>query len=206
MESNAENIVLSPPQTEKGLNLLLQSRQSKRQFLTAPLTLNQVSSLLWACGGKKVDAVTAASRTIPSAGGTFPLEIYLVVGKDGVKGMSQGIFHYSVEKHALELLSGNDARSILSKACRDKGFLTQAPASIVIGAIYNRTTNRYGDRGVRYVHMEVGHACQNVYLMAVDLGLATVEVGAFDDTEVKKALGIADPVEPLIVLPLGYPA
>lgn len=204
MEVRAENISLPLPQIQKGLTHTIQSRQSKRQFLNKPLTIDQITSLLWAAGGKKVDAITAASRTIPSAGATFPLEIFLVVGKNGAEGIPSGLYHYSVDNHSLESISKEDKRKALAQVCLGQDFIVQAPVSVVICADYSRTTGRYGSRGVRYVHIEVGHSCQNAYLMATDLGLATVEVGAFNDAQLKRLLGLDESLEPLAVLPFGY--
>lgn len=204
MEVKAENISLPPVPVLNGLTELLQSRQSRRQFVNKPLTLEQLSGLLWAAGGKKVDGDSAASRTVPSAGATFPLEIYLAIGKDGVKGISVGIFHYLVDSHSLEAVSVGDKRSALAQSCGGQDFIARAPISLIICADYIRTTNRYGSRGIRYVHIEVGHSCQNVYLMAEDLGLATVEVGAFDDLKIKKLLRLKVTEEPLAVMPVGF--
>ena len=205
MEVKAEKVFLPPVATKSSLTKIIQSRQSRRRFLNKPLTIEQLSILLWAAGGKKMDAVTAASRTVPSAGTTFPLEIYLAVGKTGVKGIPAGIFHYLVDGHSLESVSGEDKRLDLAQSCGSQDFIAQAPVSLIICADYSRTTDRYGLRGSRYVHIEVGHSCQNVYLMAEDLGLATVEVGAFDDSKIKKLLRLKETEEPLAVLPIGFP-
>jgi SagB-type dehydrogenase family enzyme len=76
-------------------------------------------------------------------------------------------------------------------------------AALVLAAVYHRTVGRYGPRGERYVHFEIGHAAQNVYLQAGALGLGTTEVGAFDDRAVKSVLGLAADNDPLAIMPIG---
>ena len=87
----------------------------------------------------------------------------------------------------------------------DQEFIIDAPADIVICALYDRTSDTYGTRGERYVHIEVGHVGENIHLQAVALGLATVEVGAFRDEEVRKVLGVDEQIKPLYIMPVGKP-
>lgn len=199
-------IKLPKPRLDKGkfLNQNLQSRQSQRSFNKKTLEKLQVSGILWAAGGLKVDTLTGATRTIPSAGATYPLELYLIIGKNGVEGILEGVYHYLIDEHALELQFEGDLREDLARASLGQSFIAEAPISLVITAKYSRTTNRYGDRGRRYVHIEVGHACQNVYLVAEDLVLGTVEVGAFSDESVKKVLKLKEDFQPLAIMPIGF--
>lgn len=119
--------------------------------------------------------------------------------------MSPGIYRYLVARHALELEVEGDVRAALARAALDQDFIAEAPASIVMSAVYERTTRRYGRRGYRYVHMDVGHAGENVHLQAVALGFGTVVVGAFDDEEVKRALRLPEEQHPLYIMPIGRP-
>jgi SagB-type dehydrogenase family enzyme len=152
------------------------------------------------------------SRATPSAGATYPLEIFVVVGSQGIiaseanqsfKELPAGIYHYEADSHSLSLQKLADLRPELARATLDQEFIIQAPVSIVICALYHRTFYRYGRRGERYVHMEVGHVGENIHLQAVALGLATVEVGAFHDEEVSKLLGMEEQIKPLYIMPLG---
>ena len=204
VEAEYEKIKLIPPDTKQNLTKIIQSRISKRDFKKTPLEKEQISLILWSAGGIKIDAITSATKTIPSAGATYPLEFYLAVGEDSVTGIKKGIYHYIIKEHALKPLSDKDIRTALSIACLNQGFIADAPVSIIIAAEYKRTTQRYGSRGIRYTHIEVGHSCQNIYLMLADLNLATVEVGAFDDEAIKNILGLKENIEPLIVMPIGY--
>jgi SagB-type dehydrogenase family enzyme len=186
-----------PKPKEKGstsIEEVLHKRRSLRDYKKSPLSLEQVSQLLWAALGRNL-----YRRTAPSAGATYPLETYLVVGE--VEGLEAGIYHYSSSRHSLEMTKGRDIRGKLSGAALGQGMIEEAPASIIISADYHRTTGHYGQRGHRYVHMEVGHVGQNVSLQAVSLNLGTVMIGAFDDREVKEVLGIGE--EPLYIIPVG---
>lgn len=189
---------------EENLKSLLEKRYSNRDFQDKPLNLDDVSNILWASGGKKYDSVTAATRTIPSAGATYPLELYLVSGENAVNKLKAGIYRYSVEEHSLELTSEGDKRAQLAGACLGQDFIQNAPVSLVITAKFQRTTQRYGSRGERYVYMEAGHACQNIYLAVTCLGLSTVEVGAFFDDKVSRVLNLDKDYIPLSVMPVGY--
>ena len=129
----------------------------------------------------------------------------MVIGKQTVEGLEAGIYHYEVDTHSITLHQPGDLRLDLARAALDQGFIADAPVDIVICAIYPRTSYTYGRRGERYVHMEVGHVGGNIHLQAVALGLATVEVGAFDDEEVRKVLRIEEQIKPLYIMPIGRP-
>jgi len=191
-------IVLPAPDTRGRVTLeqALAQRQSHRQFQDRPLTLAEVSQVLWAAQG-----VTAprGRRTAPSAGATYPLETYLVAGQ--VDGLRAGVYRYEGSGHRLVQIQPGDLRAALSAAGLGQRMLATAPATVVLAAIYQRTAARYGERARRYVHMEIGHAGQNIYLQAQALGLGTVSVGAFRDAEVKSLLRV--PAEPLYLMPLG---
>ena len=172
----------------------LHQRRSQRDYKKGSLNQEQVSQLLWAASGKNL-----YRRTVPSAGATYPLEIYLVAGK--VEGLEKGIYHYSPSSHTLERITDQDIRNRLSSASLGQGMIERAPINIIVAAGYGRTTAHYGQRGIRYVQMEVGHVGQNISLQAIALGLGTVMIGAFEDREVKEVLGIEE--DPLYVIPVG---
>lgn len=201
-------IRLKPPnfKKEESLKVILERRYSCRDFQDRMLNLDDVAAILWATCGKKQDSVTGVTRTAPSAGATYPLELYLVVGENGVDKLKEGLYHYLIDEHALEMIVEGDKREGLARACLGQYFIKGAPISLIIAAKFHRTTNHYGKRGERYVYMEAGHASQNTYLAVTNLGLGTVEVGAFIDESLKEALLNLDrDCEPLIVMPIGYP-
>lgn len=174
-------------------------RRSVREFRKGQLSLAEVSQILWAAQG--VTKRTEGFRTVPSAGATYPLETYLVAGE--VEGLAAGTYRYDPASHSLRRTAEGDVRKGLSDASWGQPWVREAPATIAIAAVYARTASRYGARARRYIDMEVGHAGQNIYLQAESLGLGTVAVGAFDDGEVKKVLGLPKEEEPLYLMPLG---
>lgn len=199
-------IKLPKPRIGEGMTLsvTLNKRQSWRNFSSKALTLEEVSQILWSAGGKRIDAVSGATRTYPSAGATYPLEIYLIAGKDSIKELEEGVYLYLWREHSLEKKLSGDIREPLATACLNQNFIADAPISIAIVADYARTVGHYGQRGVRYVHMEVGNVTQNLHLVAEELGLGTVIIGAFSDAAVNKILGLPKNFEPLALMPIGY--
>lgn len=167
----------------------LKNRRSIRNYKQVPLTLKELSQILWATDGKTADW---GGRTAPSAGATYPLEIYVVIGN--VEGIPAGLYYYEIDTHSLTLVKEGDLRAELSKAALNQLSVKVAPITIIISGIFERTTNRYGKRGERYVYIEVGHCGQNIHLQAEALGLGTVMIGAFEDEKVKKVLGIKEDV------------
>jgi SagB-type dehydrogenase family enzyme len=194
-----------PPPRERGemsLEEAIARRRSVRRYKRESLSLFQLSQVLWAAQG-----ITGAGilRAAPSAGATYPLEVFVLIGRGGVEGLEEGMYHYNVANHSLEPHKGGDLREELSIAARNEEFIAQAPVDIVICALYERTSRRYGRRGERYVHMEAGHVGENIHLQAVALGLAVVMVGAFEDERVRKLMDLAEEVKPLYIIPLGKP-
>ena len=190
-----------PPPAEEGtmsVESALGTRRSVREFKGAPLRLAQVSQLLWSAQG-----VTdpAGLRTAPSAGALYPLELHLVVGE--VTELPAGVYRYQVDSHQLARVATGERRTTLSDAAFGQGWIAKAAAVLVISAVYDRTTVKYGRRGPLYVHLEAGHVAQNVALQAVALDLGMTPVGAFDDQRVKSVVEMADREEPLYLLPLG---
>jgi SagB-type dehydrogenase family enzyme len=181
---------------KKSVEEALLQRRSVRDFKDEPLTLMDVSQLLWAAQGK-----VGEFRTVPSAGALYPLEVYLVARK--VVGLSAGVYHYEVQEHALKPVIGKDVSGALASAALWQNFIAQAPANIVIAGDYERCAKKYGQRAKRYVDMESGMAVQNVLLQATALGLGGVVVGAFDDMQVQKILGISPKEVPLAIIPVG---
>ena len=176
----------------------LANRRSHRDFLADAISFDQLLQILWAAYGTS----SGGLRTTPSAGATYPLEIYAVVGN--VEGIESGVYRYIPDEHRITRTASGDVRTKLCKAALDQKMAAKAPASVFFSAVFDRTTKRYGERGVQYVHVEVGHAAQNVYLQAEALGLGTCAIGAFTDSSVKKILNLPKNEEPLYLMPIGY--
>lgn len=181
----------------------IRGRRSRREFSQEPLTLDQIAQILWSAQG--ITDKTSGFRTAPSAGALYPLDIYLVISENGVKELEAGVYHFLPKEFALERILVGEVRSDLMKACLSQGAVGEAPVNLVITAEYERTTGKYGERGRRYVHIEAGHAAQNIYLQVETLGLGTVSIGAFSDEEVNRILQLPEAYQPLYVMPIGHP-
>jgi len=191
-------VALPPPSTdgEMSLEQTLAKRRSIRQFRPQDLTLEQIGQLAWAAQG--ITKPDTGFRTAPSAGATYPLELYLLT-KDGV-------FRYIPKGHKLARVATEDKRAALARAAYGQGSVSGAPLDFVITGIYERTSARYGDRAERYVILEAGHVAQNIHLQAVALGLGSVPVGAYTDEAVSEVLDLSADETPLYIIPVGHPA
>lgn len=187
-------ITLDKPDTKGSIPLeqAIANRRSHRQFLSEQLSLTQIGQLCWSAQGC---TSCRGYRATPSAGATYPLEL-IVVSADG-------LFRYLSAKHLLERLRDEDMRSRLALAAWGQEFIGDAPVTLVFAAEFSRTTQRYGQRGIRYVYMEAGHAAQNVHLQAEALGLGSVAVGAFDDASVSKVLSLPEQLAPVYMVVVG---
>jgi SagB-type dehydrogenase family enzyme len=195
---SACTVALPAVELSEPLPQLLARRHSQRDYSHTPLTQTELTSLLWAAQGRMPHD---GSRTAPSAGALYPLELYCLVG--AVTGLDAGVYHYRPALPALALCQNGDRRKELANAALDQGWIAVAPLVLAFAAEFERTTRKYGERGVRYVHIEVGHAAQNVCLMATSLGLGSATVGAFDDGDVKTVLQLPQNEVPLYLLPVG---
>lgn len=179
----------------------LRQRRSVRAYSARSLTLQQVAHLLWAAQGRNDPS---GMRTAPSAGALYPLELLLAAGD--VAGLDPGVYRYRPQQHTLEMLHSGDRRDRLARAALGQSWVADSAAILIITAIYERTTRKYGERGRRYVHIEIGHAAQNALLQAASLDLGAAVVGAFDDAAVASLLDLPAPEQPLYLLPVGWPA
>lgn len=193
-------VMLSQPKFKSSTSIeeALLKRRSIRDYKKGRISKDEASQILWSAQGKTANW---GGRTAPSAGATYPLEVYLVAGE--VEGLEKGVYHYNAEEHSLTLKLSSDIRRDLANAALGQHYILKAPASIVITAVYERTTSRYGERGIRYVHNEVGHVGQNIHLQCESLQLGTVVIGAFSDKEVKKVLQLPPEEEPIYIMPVG---
>ncbi|MFQ6125040.1 MAG: SagB/ThcOx family dehydrogenase [Candidatus Heimdallarchaeota archaeon] len=178
-------------------------RRSRRDYLNEPIKLEELSNLLWAAQG--ITEPVNKFRTAPSAGATYPLEVYVVIRKGGVEELSEGLYHYNLYEHVLEKYIEGDLSEELSSAAVSQEWVRKASINIILTAIYERTTERYGERGKQYVHMEVGHVGENIYLQAESLELGAVVIGAFYDDWIQRLLKLPGKEKPLYIISVGRP-
>ena len=173
----------------------LSHRRSVRMFANRPLNEDQILRLCWAAQG-----ITDASghRTAPSAGARYPLELYVAT--------AAGCFAYDPPHHRLVRRTADDLRPAMQWAALSQEPVGQSPAVFVVAALPHRSTAEYGTRGERYVHLEGGHAAQNLLLEATAIGLGAVPIGAFDDGRLREVLNLSGDREVLYLIPVGEPA
>lgn len=177
---------------EESLNL----RKSVRLFQDTPLAIEQISQLLWAAQGITHNWGDRQFRTAPSAGATYPLEIYIFTASGGYK--------YNPLEHSLTQEFDSDMRKPLSDASLGQTAVSNAPAVFVFTMFEERTAQRYNERAYRYICMEAGHVAQNIHLQAVALGLGSVPVGAFEDDKISEILNCKEGEVPIYIVPVGY--
>ena len=189
-----ETIDLPAPQTVGKVSLeeTLARRRSVREYTQEALTQEEIGQLLWAAQGITSDW---GGRAAPSAGALYPLEVYVVT--------REGLYHYVPEGHQVVYTPMLGLHDALWEAGLKQDWIRNAPALFVFAAVYARTAGKYGDRAERYVHMEVGHAAENLLLQAVALDLGAVVIGAFHDAQVQRALGLPEDHAPLYLVPVG---
>lgn len=184
---------------KKTLEEVLAQRRSIRSYKREPISLEELSKLLWSAQG--ITEKSWGLRTAPSAGALYPLEVYVVIGN--CKDIEAGVYKYIPQNHSIVKTLDGDRRRELYNSALQQESIVQAPVNFVIAAVFQRTAIKYGERAERYVWIEVGHAAQNLLLQATALDLGAVPIGAFYDDKIKKALNLNKDEEPLYIIPVG---
>lgn len=189
-----------PSPVHRGLAVedALRKRRSVRNYSSTPMSLADLSQLLWAAQGVTGKTFEQLLRPAPSAGALYPYEIYIVAMN--VDSLDPGIYHYSVRRHELELVKSGEFRNDVSGAALEQEMMGDADITFILSAVFNRTRHKYGDRGFRYIYIEAGHISQNIYLQAVSLGLGSVAVGAFHDDKTNELIGVDGETEAAIYM------
>lgn len=195
---------LPEPRTDGDVSLekCIKGRRTIRDFIPMELTLKQLSQILWAAQGITED--NGFKRAAPSGGALYPMDIYAVIGKDGVKGLNEGVYHYEPGTHGVSRISDGDRRGSVAKAALSQKWMAKAPVNILITAEYGRICSKYGKRGIRYAMIEAGNVGQNIFLQSGALGLSAGIVGAFHDKDLIEAVNIPKDHQPLLIMPVGY--
>ncbi len=203
-------ILLPEPRLDSDFSIekAIQDRRSVRSYQKQALTLQEVAQLLWAAYGltqprkNAPDYLRGGLRAAPSAGGRYPLEVYLAV--KNVEGLEPGVYRYQSEKHGLVTVTLEDRWDAISEAAFNQPHFRSAAAALIYSAVFERSMVKYGQRArERYVCMDLGHSGENVYLQATALHIGTCAIGAFNDLWLKKAVGMTQDEEPLYIMPVG---
>lgn len=199
------SIELPEPSIENSNDITgtIAARASRRKYAGGPVSIETVSQLLWAAQGVTHQTDDIEMRAAPSAGATYPLELFVEIVPEGCEDLATGLYQYQPSAHGLEVVSESPIHERLVDAALNQQVVRNAPATLVIAAEFNRTMSQYPDHGRRYVHMEAGHAAQNVQLVCETRGLSNCPVGAFDDDALAGALSLPDQLDPLYLLPFG---
>ena len=184
------------------LEKTIKARRTVRHFAATPLSNEKFSQLLWAAQG--ITDERGYLRAAPSAGALYPMDLYAVVGKNGITGLDAGVYRYEPEHHTLAQIAEGDFRKEAARASLYQMWMAEPPLQFVITAEYKRIAFKYGERGVRYAMIEAGHIGQNIFLQAHSLGLGAGIVGAFEDEAVIRAIQIPKTHQPLLIMPVGY--
>jgi SagB-type dehydrogenase family enzyme len=200
-----EAIMQLPRPAAKGtvtVEQALHQRRTVRSFSSRAIGIHQLSQLLWAAQG--VTAIDGFKRAAPSAGALYPMDLYVVIGADGVTDLEEGVYRYEPGAHEVSIVTRGDLREAVAEASLGQRWMARAPLSCLITAEYDRARVKYGQRGRRYAMIEAGHIGQNIFLQAEALGLKAGIVGAFHDRKIAQVTGIPPDHEPLLIMPVGF--
>lgn len=167
---------------------IITNRKSTRNFNSTPLSMIDLSLILFGMMGLTRKFPNFAFRTTPSAGGLYPIETYPII--NNVSDINQGVYHYNIVQHQLELLKKGDYRMEVAKGCLDQKMAYNSNVNFIWTAIIERSQWKYLQRCYRYIYMDAGHVGQNFYLVAEALGLGACTIGAIYDDELNKLLEI----------------
>ncbi|MBN2111242.1 MAG: SagB/ThcOx family dehydrogenase [Methanosarcinaceae archaeon] len=173
-----------------GLRRAIEKRKSIRNYSSEPLSVEELSYLLWCTQGvKEVVRDVATFRTVPSAGARHALETYILA--NNVQGLEKGLYRFLPIEHRLAQTDmGKDIADRICHACLDQPFVKSSAATFIWTAVPYRMAWRYGQRGYRYLHLDAGHVCQNLYLSAESVGCGVCAIAAFLDEAINPALGL----------------
>ncbi len=201
----SEKIIKLPEpslKSDKSIEEVLSERRTRRAFSEEAVNKRLLSQLLWAAQG--ITEESRNYRTAPSAGALYPLEVYVSVQNKGCEGLENGLYKYIQKTHQIEFIKPGDLSASLENVGYSQDFFSRSPLCFILTAVPQRTTKKYGERGYRYIHIEVGHVGQNIQLQGTALGLSVGVVGAFQDKKLSELLDLNKEEIPLYILPAGY--
>jgi SagB-type dehydrogenase family enzyme len=197
-------IKLPKPKTTGSVSVeeAINSRRTRRTFENKPLSMENLSQVLWAAQG--ITDERWKHRSAPSAGALFPMDVYIVAAKGGVEKLDAGIYKYIPDGHYLQTRAEGDFNDELRKVGYSQTFFAESPVCLILTAEPVRTTWKYGERGIRYIYIEAGHIAENIQLIGESLGFSVGLVGAFKDDGVVSLLKLKEGEIPVYIIPVGY--
>lgn len=200
-----DEIYLDSPLLDSALDNIIVNRESHREFIKVPLSLNALSKILILSAGTKeilnVKHSESSLRVIPSAGGRYPIEINIF--SLNLEGLSKGTYHFCAEKHSLQKTSDIDYTQMIVSLCNNQSIVGNAAAVLALCANFDRTIEKYGERGYRFTYLDAGHIAQNVYLVSTELNIGCVGIGGYLDLKVKRSLRLPKNEFPIYLLAIG---
>ena len=190
----AELIALPNPSEfsmpEMDLRTAIETRRTVRAYSESPLSLEELSYLLWVSQGvKRVSRRPSTARTVPSAGARHAFETYLLVNR--VTGLESGLYRYAaIENGLLRLDVPADIAERIAHDCLEQPQITNSAATFIWVAVVERMYWRYVERRYRYLHLDAGHVCQNLALGAEQVDSGICPIAAFDDEMLNATLGL----------------
>lgn len=193
-----EAVKLPEPETKEGPSIwdCLRRRRSWRNYKNQPVSLMELSQILWGSYGVTAKEWGYYLRTAPSAGALYPIEIY--VASFNVDGLKKGIYHFNPKDMSLNGVFDGDFSREITNACLGQDFILDSAFALIFTAILLRTTSRYRERGIRYILMDLGCIIQNTYLSLTALGMGGCIIGAFSDSAMNKIMNL-DPQKELVL-------
>jgi SagB-type dehydrogenase family enzyme len=171
-----------------GLKKVLKKRRSIRNFNAEPLTLEELSFLLWAANGISRREMQYEFRTAPSAGALYPIETYLVI--NNVENLEKGIYHYNVKNHQLEEIQLGDFGRMAAAGALGQEMCASAAVVFIWTAVFQRSKWKYKQRAYRYVYLDAGHIAANLALAATSIGLGSCQIAALFDDEINELVEV----------------
>ena len=178
----------APSGTGANLKQIIDGRTSVRKYEATPLSQAELSYLLWCTQGvKRVIGSQATLRTVPSAGARHALETYLLVNR--VSELVPGLYRYLPLGHKVgAFVTGDNIAGRITQACLGQEFVRQSAVTFIWVAAVQRMVWRYQERGYRYLFLDAGHVCQNLYLAAESIGCGACAIAAYDDDAMNNLL------------------
>ena len=173
---------------ETPIKKIIEQRSSVRTYKESEISLTELSYLLWCTQGvKEIRNNQSTLRTVPSAGARHAFETFLLI--NAVEELKSGLYRYLALQHKLNEYNINDTISEkMTKACLDQSMVRQSAVTFIWVAIVNRMNWRYQERGYRYLFLDAGHVCQNLYLAAESINCGVCALAAFDDNKMNELL------------------